>query len=69
MDVDRETVHQLLLAGGAVALFIAGALYVSSNYGTNGNLSAEGGTMLVATLGFFIVLMLGAGLWLERKEF
>ena len=69
MDVDRETVHQLLLAGGAVALFIAGALFVSSNYRTNGNLSAEGGMMLVGTLGFFIVLMLGAGLWLERNEY
>jgi len=28
MDVDRETVYRLpLLAGGAVALFIAGAIY------------------------------------------
>lgn len=69
MDVDRETVYQLLLAGGAVALFIAGALYVSSNYGTNGNLNTEGGVMLVGVLGFFILLMLGAGLFLERTEF
>lgn len=69
MDVDRETVHQLLLAGGAVTLFIAGAVFVGSNYGTNGDLTAEGGTMLVATIGFFILLMLGAGLWLERQEF
>jgi len=69
MDVDRETVYQLLLAGGAVALFIAGAVYVSSNYGTNGNLTAEGGTMLVGVLGAFVLLMLGAGLFLERKEF
>ena len=69
MDVDRETVYQLLLAGGAVALFIAGAVYVSSNYGTNGNLTGEGGMMLVGVLGFFILLMLGAGLFLERTEF
>jgi len=69
MDVDRETVYRSLLAGGAVALFIAGAIYVSSNYGANGSLTAEGGTMLVGVLGLFIVLMLGAGLFLERKEF
>lgn len=69
MDVDSETVHQLLLAGGAVGLFIAGALYVSSNYEVNGSLSGEGGTMLVGVLGFFILLMLGAGLLLERREY
>ena len=69
MDVDRETVYQLVLAGGAVALFIAGSLYVGSTYGTNGDLTAEGGTMLVAVLGFFVVLMLAAGLYLERQEF
>lgn len=69
MDVDRETVHQLLLAGGAVGLFIAGAVVVASRYGTNGNLSPEGGMVLVGTIGFFIVLMLGAGLWLERQEY
>lgn len=69
MEVDRETVHQLLLAGGAVGLFIAGAVYVSSTYRVNGNLSAEGGMMLVGVVGFFIVLMLGAGLLLERKEY
>lgn len=69
MDVDRETVHQLLLAGGAVVLFILGALYVSSTYGTDGNLTTDGGMMLVATLGLFILAMLGAGLLLERKEY
>jgi len=41
----------------------------SSNYGANGSPTAEGGTMLVGVLGLFIVLMLGAGLFLERKEF
>ena len=69
MDVDRETAYQLLLAGGAVGLFIAGALYVGTTYGTNGNLTAEGGTVLVGTIGAFVVLMLAAGLFLERLDF
>ena len=69
MDVDRETVYQLVLAGGAVGVFIAGSLYVGSAYGTNGNLTAEGGTLLVATIGAFVLLMLGAGLFLERQDF
>lgn len=74
MDVDRETVYQLVLAGGAVALFIAAAVYVSSEYGHHTaegtvNLTQEGGMVLVATLGLFILLMLGAGLLLERTDF
>ncbi len=69
MDVDRETVYQLLLAGGAVGLFIAGSLFVSTTYGPDGTLTAEGGLMLVATIGLFVVVMLGAGIWLERQDF
>ena len=69
MDVDRETVYQLILASGTVALFIAGSIWVGVTYRTNGNLTGEGGTMLVGVIGLFIVLMLGAGLILERTEF
>jgi len=69
MPLDRETVMQITLSTVAVLLFIAGSVYVSLNYGTNGNLSQEGGVALVAAIAAFVVLMLGAGLWLERKEF
>lgn len=69
MEVDRETVYQILLAGGAVGLFIAGAVFVGSTYRTNGNITSQGGMALVATIGAFVVLMLGAGLLLERQEF
>ena len=69
MDVDRETVHQLILAGGAVAIFIATTVFVGTTYGSGDTIRTEGGPMLVATIGLFVVLMLGAGLWLERQDF
>lgn len=69
MSLDRETVMQITLSSVAVVLFIAGAVFVSSMYGTNGNLSEQGGFALVGAMGVFVLLMLGAGLWLERREF
>jgi hypothetical protein len=69
MPLDRETVTQVGLSTVAVLLFVAGSAYVSTMYGTNGSLSAEGGVAIVATIAGFILLMLVAGLWLERREF
>lgn len=69
MPLERETVTQILLSAGAVVLFIAGVVFVGTTYGTNGNLSAEGGEILVATIGAFVVLMMIVGLWMERQGF
>jgi hypothetical protein len=69
MPLDRETVTQIVLSFVAVLLFIAGSIFVSTNYGTNGNLTQQGGVALVATIGLFVVVMLAAGLYLERREF
>jgi hypothetical protein len=69
MPLDRETVTQIVLSFVAVLLFIAGSVFVSTNYGTNGNLTQQGGVALVATIGLFVVVMLAAGLYLERREF
>jgi hypothetical protein len=69
MELDRETIYQLGLAGGSVTAFIAGAYVVVTTYRTNGNITAEGGMVLVGTIAVFVLLMLGAGLLLERLEF
>lgn len=69
MPLDRETVTQIVLSFVAVLLLIAGSVFVSTNYGTNGNLTQQGGVALVATIGLFVVVMLAAGLYLERREF
>jgi hypothetical protein len=69
MSLDRETIMQIALSTAAVLLFIAGAVFVGTSYRMNGSLSQEGGVVLVAIIGAFVVLMLGAGLWLERQDF
>ncbi|MBO4247809.1 MULTISPECIES: hypothetical protein [Halomicrobium] len=69
MSLDRETVTQIALSAVAVLLFIAGTVVVSTNYGANGDLTQEGGIALVAAIAAFVVVMLAAGLFLERREF
>ncbi|WP_284011017.1 DUF7472 family protein [Haloarcula pelagica] len=69
MDIERETVVQIVISAIALALFVAATVYVSSTYGTNGGLDPQGGIGIVTAIGVFVVFMLGAGLWLERQNF
>lgn len=67
--IDRETATQIVVAGGAVVLFIAVAAYVSSSFGAENHLTEAGGFALVGGVAVFVVLTTIAGLWLARKEF
>jgi len=70
MELDEETVKQVLLALGVVAAFVAGLFVISQSYSTNGTtLSETGGLAIVSLLAGFIVLMAVVGFWLERQEF
>ncbi len=67
--MDRETVWQVSVAVGAVLLFLALLVAVSSTFAANGNITATGGFALVGAVLVFILVMNGAGLWLERMDF
>lgn len=69
MVADRETVWQIAVAMSAVALFLVFAIVVSAVFSANGNLSPTGGIALVGSITAFIILMAGAGVWLERQDF
>jgi hypothetical protein len=61
MPIDRETILQILVSAGAVALFVVALAVVT---GANG-----GGLAVVGAIVLFIVVMAVAGLWLERQDF
>ena len=67
--LDQETIWQIGVATGAVVVFLAIAIAVSSVFSANGNISAMGGMALVGAIAAFILLLSVAGLWLERKNF
>lgn len=67
--IDRETVMQVGVSGGAVVMFVAIALYASSTYGENGHLDQTGGYVLVGAIAAFIVGIAIAGFWLSRQDF
>jgi hypothetical protein len=69
MDIERETVVQIVISAIALALFVAASVYVSSTYASNGGLNPQGGIGIVAAIGVFVIFMLAAGLWLERQNF
>lgn len=71
MELDGETVRQILVAGLAVAVFVSGLVVVGQTYGTNNGstVSPTGGLALVGLLGGFIAVMALVGIWLERQDF
>ena len=71
MELDGETVRQILVAGLAVVAFVVALVVVGQTYSTNGGsaISATGGLALVGLLGGFILAMALVGFWLERQDF
>jgi len=69
MEIEREAIVQVVLSTIAFLTFVAATVYVATAYSTNGSLTGQGGTALVGAIGLFVVVMLGAGIWLERQEF
>lgn len=63
MDVDRETVVEIVVSVGAVGLFVAVLVGIGSTY-NDGGLSADGGLVFVGAITAFVVLMslVGVGL-------
>jgi len=69
MDIEREAVVQVVISAIALVTFVAATVVVSTNYSTNGNLTEQGGVAIVGAIGLFVVIMVVAGLWMERQEF
>ena len=72
--MDQNTRYQILIAIGGVLAFVVAAVAVGSAFGESGNgvvtsMTPTGGLALVGTIAFFILLMAGLGVWLERQEF
>ena len=69
MDIEREAIVQTAISAIALVTFVAASVYVATTYSANGGLTEQGGVALVGAIGLFVVVMLGAGLWLERQNF
>ncbi len=63
MDVDRDTVVEIVVSVGAVGLFVAVLLGIGTAYNQSG-FSSDGGVALVGAITAFVVLMtlVGVGL-------
>jgi len=68
MDLDQETVRQIVVSVVAVGLFVGAVVVVGTTYGDTDTIGPTGGVALVALIALFIVGMGGAGLWLARQD-
>ncbi|KYH25167.1 hypothetical protein HAPAU_27510 [Halalkalicoccus paucihalophilus] len=63
MDVDRETIVEIVVSVGAVGLFVAVLVGIGTTY-NQGGLSTDGGVVLVGAITGFVVLMSLVGIGL-----
>lgn len=63
MDVDRETIVEIVVSVGAVGLFVAVLVGIGTTY-NQGGLSTDGGVVLVGAITAFIVVMSAVGIGL-----
>ena len=66
MDVERETLVEVVVAVVAVAVFIVILLAMGVVFSTSG-FSGTGGLALVGTIALFVVVMTIAGFWLANS--
>ena len=69
MDIERETLLQIVISAVAVVLFVSATVTVSQMYLNGSTVEATGGYALIGAIGLFVVFMTAAGLWLERQQF
>ena len=67
MEMERETVIEIVVSVGAVGLFLAAIVAIGTTYGEGGLLGEQGGTALVGAIAAFIVLMSLVGYWLSGR--
>lgn len=67
--MERQTLVEIAVSAGSVATMIGAMMYVGSSYSTSGELTTEGGQMMIAVIVLFILLMFGVGYVLARADF
>lgn len=67
MEIERETLIQIVVSAGSVGLFVAAIILVGVIFSEDG-LTNQGALALVAVIALFVVLMAGIGYWLSGLE-
>ncbi|WP_327053366.1 DUF7472 family protein [Halomicrococcus gelatinilyticus] len=67
MNVEGETLRDIVVSVGAVGFFIVGTLVVGSQF-DSGGLTEQGALALVAVIVAFILLMTVLGYWLANQH-
>jgi hypothetical protein len=67
--MERQTLVEIAVSGGSVGVMIGAMMFVGATYSENGELTAEGGQVLVGVIFLFVLLMFGVGYGLSKADF
>jgi len=69
MDLERETVVEIVAASVPVVALLVAFAVVGRQYSSDGGLTATGGKAMVAVIVAFVVVLAVVGLWLSRSDY
>ncbi|SIR50098.1 hypothetical protein SAMN05421858_2527 [Haladaptatus litoreus] len=67
MNIEGETIRDIVVSVVSVGLFIAATVFVGTQY-DSGGLTEQGALALVAVMVGFVFLMAGVGFWLANQH-
>ncbi|UIO99829.1 hypothetical protein Hbl1158_00160 [Halobaculum sp. CBA1158] len=65
MELDAEMRRKIAVSTGAVVVFIALLIAIGTRFSTGHNLSVPGAYYIVGIIALFVLLMAGAGVYLD----
>lgn len=65
MDIERETVREIVVSLGAVAFFVVVIVAIGATYWNGTSLSEVGGLALVGSIFLFVIVMTVVGYYLS----
>jgi len=68
MELDAEMRRKIAVSVGAVVVFIALLVAIGAQFSTNHNLTETGAYYILGVMTLFVVLMAGAGIYLDEGE-
>ncbi len=67
MNIEGETLRDIVVSVASVGLFIVATLFVGTQF-DSGGLTSQGALALVGVIVGFVLLMTGVGFWLAHQH-
>jgi hypothetical protein len=67
MELERETIVEIVVSFVAVSIFVGAVVFIGMTYGGTDQFTPDGGLALLGAIVGFVLLMFGVGVFLSGR--